>query len=236
MFTSFGRNNESGRLSWLKNKLTQLPPGLRILDAGAGELRNKQYCSHLEYVSQDFCQYEGKGDGVALQTGDWDTSRIDLVCDISSIPVADENFDVVLCTEVFEHIPDPIGALRELARLTKSNGLMILTAPFCSLTHFAPYHFSTGFSRYWYEKHLEALGFTVVEVSSNGGWFDFIAQELCRLPWIGRTYSSRFLGVVALIFALPMLCVMRLMKRNDRGSDELLTFGWHVVCRKNKAI
>ena len=82
MLISFGRNNERQRLAWLQRQLANVPAGLRLLDAGAGELRNKAYCPHLDYVSQDLCRYEGKGDGVALQTGDWDTTRIDLVSDL----------------------------------------------------------------------------------------------------------------------------------------------------------
>ena len=65
----FGRTNELNRLKWVKDALTNIPAGKRVLDAGAGELRNKQFCGHLVYVSQDICQYEGKGDGVGLQTG-----------------------------------------------------------------------------------------------------------------------------------------------------------------------
>jgi SAM-dependent methyltransferase len=229
---SFGRSNENDRLGWLRRTLAALPANLRVLDAGAGELRNRAYCDHLQYVSQDFCQYEGKGDGVALQTGAWDTTRIDLVSDITAIPAPDASFDVVLCTEVFEHLPDPPAALREFARLLKVGGRLIVTAPFCSLTHFAPFHFATGFSRYWYEVHLKALGFAVEEIEPNGGWLDYVAQEIWRLPSIGRSYSSPVLGWLALLASLPALAVMRLMKLRDKGSSELLTFGWQVVARK----
>lgn len=106
-FLSFGRNNESRRLAWLEDYLKSLPKGLKILDAGAGELRNKQFCMHLDYVSQDFCQYEGCGNASALQTGKWNTEGIDLISDIIAIPASTSSFDVVLCTEVLEHIPDP---------------------------------------------------------------------------------------------------------------------------------
>jgi ubiquinone/menaquinone biosynthesis C-methylase UbiE len=228
----FGRNNEATRLSWLEKQIKALPEGARVLDAGAGELRNKAYCSHLQYVSQDFCQYEGRGDGAALQTGVWDTTRIDIVSDITSIPAPSASFDAVLCTEVLEHVPDPVAALRELARLVRPGGLVVLTAPFCSLTHFAPYHYASGLSRYWFEKHLGDLGFVQVDAQPNGGWLDFVAQEIWRLPWIGRTYSNRALGWLALVAALPLLGIMRLMKSGDRGSHELLTFGWQIIARK----
>lgn len=233
-FLSFGRNNERSRLAWLERHLNSLPPGTKILDAGAGELRNKKFCAHLNYVSQDFCQYEGRGDGVAIQTGKWNTDSVDLVSDITSIPAHDSSFDVVLCTEVLEHVPDSLAALRELTRLVRPGGQLIITVPFCSLTHFAPFHYATGLSKYWFFKHLNELDFTIVEASPNGGWLDFIAQELWRLPWVGRTYSSWALGWVALLVGLPVLAVMRLMKCYDSGSDELLTFGWQIVALKSQ--
>jgi hypothetical protein len=73
----------------------------------------------------------------------------------------------------------------------------------------------------------------MVEVCPNGGWLDYMAQELWRLPWVGKTYSSHFLGWIALTLALPALGIMRLMKSGDRGSSELLTFGWQIIARKN---
>ena len=228
----FGRDNETFRKAWLLAVLDRISAGQNILDVGAGELRNKPLCQHLNYYSQDFCQYEGKGDGVALQTGVWDTTKIDIVSDITSIPSPDASFDVILCTEVLEHVPDPVAGLKEMCRLVKPAGQIILTVPFSSWTHFAPFHFSSGLSRYWFEKHLNDLGFNIEELTPNGGWMDFVAQEIWRLPWIGRTYSKRALGWIALITALPLMLVLRLMKSFDRGSSELVTFGWHVVARK----
>ena len=55
--------NELNRQAWLSKTLAELPAGARLLDAGAGELKNSKYCSHLSYVSQDFCQYKGKQGG-----------------------------------------------------------------------------------------------------------------------------------------------------------------------------
>ena len=73
--------------------------------------RRKQYralCSHLDYVSHDFAQYDGKGDGVGGQTGRWDYGKLDIISDVTSIPEPNNSFDAIMCTEVFEHIPEPI--------------------------------------------------------------------------------------------------------------------------------
>jgi len=143
----FRNLNEANRQRWLAKTLNALPEGLRILDAGAGELKNKVYCKHLNYVSQDFCQYSGGGKE-GLSPEKWDTSKIDIVSDIANIPEPDASFDAILCSEVLEHVPEPTKALDEFQRLLKPGGILILTAPFNSLVHMAPYHYCTGFSKY----------------------------------------------------------------------------------------
>jgi hypothetical protein len=83
MILKIGTTNQQKRIKWLKSKLDKIPAGSKILDAGAGELAQKQFCRHLNYVSQDFAQYSGKGDGKGLQTGTWDQSQIDIISDIT---------------------------------------------------------------------------------------------------------------------------------------------------------
>ena len=139
--------NQPVRQEWIRTTLAKIPPGLKLLDAGAGESTYKPFCSHLEYIAQDFGEYDGKGE-VGLQTGVWDNSKLDIKSDITAIPLSDGSVDAIMCTEVFEHIPDPIGAIREFSRLVRPGGYLLITAPFCSLTHFAPYHFYTGFNRF----------------------------------------------------------------------------------------
>src|SRR6266516_3311142 len=127
----FGTLNEQRRIDWLKDVLGQIPSGNRILDAGAGEQQFRGLCSHLEYVSQDFAQYDGKGDEQGLQMGSWDQTNLDIVSDIASIPREDGSFDAVMCVEVFEHLPEPVLAIREFSRLLKEGGHLVITAPFC---------------------------------------------------------------------------------------------------------
>jgi len=124
--------NEINRQAWLRQILATLPKGARLLDAGAGEQKNRQYCGHLNYVSQDFCKYQGVGGGApdeGLQSNGWNTRGIDLVSDITAVPAPDASFDAILCSEVLEHVPDPTRALDEFSRLLKPGGKLILAAP-----------------------------------------------------------------------------------------------------------
>jgi SAM-dependent methyltransferase len=141
-----GLENESQREQWVEQELSKLPAGSTLLDAGSGTQRFRKFCGHLKYVSQDFCEYDGIGDKTGLQPGSHRTEGTDIVSDICSIPVENGAFDNVLCTEVLEHVPDPAGALRELARVARPGGVLLVTVPFASLTHMAPYYFQSGFS------------------------------------------------------------------------------------------
>jgi len=229
-----GTRNQATREAWLERTLASIPAGSRILDAGAGELQYKRFCSHLQYVSQDFGQYDGQGDGIGLQKGSWDQSRLDIISDITAIPEPDASFDAIMCIEVLEHLPAPVDALRELIRLLKPGGVLILTAPFCSLTHFAPYFFHTGYSRYFYEHWLRALGCQILEVEYNGNFFEYMAQELRRLPWVAEKYSGASLSCSERIALRLLLTALERFSRRDSGSNQLLAFGLHILARKRE--
>ncbi len=224
--------SQQNRDEWVKAKLRRLPEGLKLLDAGAGEQRYRQFCQHLDYTSQDFCQYDGKGDGKGLHNGKWDTSAIDIVGDIWNIDVSDQSFDVVLCTEVFEHILYPIETVKEFCRILKKGGVLILTAPFCSLTHFSPYHYYTGFTRYWYQSVLEDNGFTVESIEPSGNYFSFVAQEVLRTIKEVPNYTNKRMNLLDLLAITKLATKMKRLNKKKNNADELGCMGFHVIARK----
>lgn len=230
MFT-VGTKNESERINWIEATLKKIPGGSTILDAGAGECQFKRFCGHLKYIAQDFGQYEGTGN-IGLQTGSWDNTKLDIISDITSIPLPDASVDAVMCTEVLEHIPDPLTALREFSRLIKPGGYLLITAPFASLTHFAPYHFASGLSRFFYEKHLPENGFEIIELKLNGNFFEFVAQENRRIKQIALKYSGVKLNFIQKIIIHLNLMILQKLSSRDNGSSELLCYGVHVFSRK----
>jgi SAM-dependent methyltransferase len=228
-----GQRNKSERDRWLGQVLSAIPRGSRILDAGAGEMQYEPLCAHLRYVSQDFAGYDGKGDGTGLHTGERRHTGLDIISDIVAIPEPDGSFDAVMCLEVLEHVPDPLAALRELARLLRSGGKLVLSAPFCSLTHYAPYHYATGFTRYFYERHLPELGFKIEQLETNGNFLEYLAQELRRIPYVAEKYASSKLDSKQLRALESMLDVLADLADHEHGSDELLCYGLHVLAVKS---
>lgn len=227
----YGQFNLVTRQNWIEKTLLGLTAGKKIIDVGAGECQYKKYCSHLEYVAQDFNEYTGDGNNSGLQFSTWDTSKIDIVSDITSIPVEDESFDYVMCTEVLEHVPDPVSALNELSRIVRKGGELIITSPFCSLTHFAPYHFCDGFNKYFYEHHLTRLGYDILEITPNGNYFEFLSQELQRLPFMVKNYTSKGNFFPKLLVRLTNWIIAYYGKR-EKKSSEIACFGYHVRAKK----
>lgn len=226
-----GLQNKQNREDWLCKALARIPNGARILDAGAGELQYKNLCNHLVYVSQDFGQYNGTGNGVGLQTREWNQNQLDIICDIVDIPEPDVSFDAIMCIEVLEHLPDPLAALKEFSRLLKPGGFLILTAPFCSLTHFAPHFYYSGFSEYFWRYHLPRYEFEIAELTSNGNYFEYLSQELRRLPHFLQkrkdAWSVKLLAAILMNTLAPY-------SQQDSESDRLLAFGWHIFAQKSR--
>jgi ubiquinone/menaquinone biosynthesis C-methylase UbiE len=220
---------ENLRHSWVKKELLLIQKNHSILDAGAGECRYSNDCKHLKYTSQDFGKYNGAGDGQGLQTKTWNLSKIDIISDIISIPVAKSSFDNILCTEVLEHIPYPDKAIKEFSRILKKDGKLILTAPFCAQVHFSPFFYCTGFSKYWYERVLKDSGMEILKLEFNGDYYQYVAQELIRVVY--QTYKNNIiLALIEVLFLAPALLVTDLSSRVHKNYN--LCFGIHIVAKK----
>lgn len=224
------------RKKWVAKQLLRIPKNNKVLDAGAGECYYAQYCKHLKYVSQDFNQYDGSGDGRGIQTKTRNTSKIDIVSDITNIPVKSASFDTVLCTEVFEHIPDPLKALKELTRVLKINGTLLATAPYSSLNHYSPFFFHTGFSVNFYKTHLPAYGFRIQEIYTYGNYFNHLALELARTPLVCWRISHvlSFLLLPVYFFLILPYIVLRMLAILLPSSRDLHCFGICIKARKIK--
>jgi SAM-dependent methyltransferase len=229
----YGTANEETRDQWIVSKLSGLAEGSALLDAGAGNQKYRECCKHLKYTSQDFAKYDGKGNSTGLQTDIYDYGNLDIISDITRIPRPNKSFDAILCSEVLEHVVNPILVIKELSRLLKSDGKLILTAPFCSLTHFAPYHYTTGFNRYWYEYIFPVYDLQITNISTYGNYFQYLAQEIHRLHYIINTYSEKDKYTVKEINALNTVLEMLVeADEPDNSSWQLLNYGFLVEATK----
>jgi len=185
------------RDAWVAQQAAALPAGSRILDAGAGSCPYRGLFSHCDYKTQDFTSLQGE----QLSGGGYGT--IDYVCDIAAIPVEDGAFDAVLCSEVIEHVPDPVAVMAEFGRILKPGGKLFLTAPLGSGIHQEPYHFYGGYTPFWYDRVLSASGFKDIRVQANGGSLKAFAQEALRFVQMTMPFAG-ILPFFVSLFWLPV--------------------------------
>jgi len=196
------------------------------LDAGAGTQKYRPHCSHLNYTSQDLGEYDGKGDNIGHQSGSWDTTNIDIISDICSIPVPDASFDAVICTDVLEHVPNVNLALRELDRVVRPGGKILITVPNQCDAHQTPFFYSGGYAsylfKYMFPKHN-------VTVEYESGYFETVDQKiahgfniLIRLARINLIYYFMLAGYI--ILAVPLVLLIRTLPKfaAEIGNNGLL--------------
>jgi SAM-dependent methyltransferase len=63
---------------------------------------------------------------------------VDFVGDARVLPVAEGSVDVVLCTQVIEHVPEPVRVLQEIFRVLRPGGTLILSVPAIFPQHGSP--------------------------------------------------------------------------------------------------
>lgn len=123
-----------------------LPRGLkaRVIDIGCGDGRHivesaRRGCFSvaLDYDAQE----------LRLARVRIGTERVDLVVgDATRLPFRDGAFDAVICTETLEHLPDDVGAMREIARLLQPGGTLFGAVP----SHFTELVFWRLSHAYWH--------------------------------------------------------------------------------------
>lgn len=214
----------------LAHVASELPPGSRVLDAGAGEGRFKPLFAHTRYI------------GVDLAVGDatWDYSGLDAINTLDRLCFADASFDAVVFTQVMEHLPEPGAVVGELARVLRPGGLLILVAPQSWHEHQIPYDFYRYTSygiRYLLEKH----GLQVTQMRALGGYFWYLSFQLQQLPYWTFSRNRGALGLPAAVrlplkaatvalfeVALPLLLFE--LDRLDRVQEA--TLGHFCLARK----
>jgi len=166
--------------------------------------------------------------------------KIDYVCDITEIPVEDNSFDAILCTEVLKHVPELIKAIQEFARILKRGGRLFITAPLGSGIHMPPYHFYGGFSPYWYEHFLPKYGFTDVVITPNGGFFKHYGQESQRvMTFLFPKSASRFRKIITFPLKVALASYFKIFAPvvyswlDQIDKDKYFTVGYFVEATKS---
>src|SRR5579884_447154 len=90
----------------------------------------------------------------------------DLIADVHRLPFADGVFDAAIALNAFEHYRDPRAAAREIRRVLRPGGRVLIRTAFMQPLHEAPWHFYNC-TRYGLEAWLEGFDTEKLHVSPN---------------------------------------------------------------------
>lgn len=141
---------------WLSLEIGKLPKRLKILDVGCGQSQFKELYVNQDVCGIDFIPYEGA----------------DIVADLNrSLPLLSEVCDVAILSNVLEHIYDPQLLLREIHRILRPGGLLLIVVPFIIKLHQKPYDFYR-YTNFALERMTQEGGYTSTRVEALGNIFD----------------------------------------------------------------
>ena len=114
-----------GILQAVIEKVRELAPQMRgdYLDVGAGNGELIDRLTRVFHVAPRACDY--RGDLLAFEGLAADVANLNS----EPLPYPDSSFDLVTCTEVIEHLEDYRAALREMARVLRPGGVLVVTTP-----------------------------------------------------------------------------------------------------------
>jgi SAM-dependent methyltransferase len=93
------------------------------------------------------------------------------------LPFANESFDLVLAVQVLEHVFDAHSATREMFRVLRPGGRMVILVPQSGTLHLVPHHYA-NLTRFWLFEQAKRLEADVVSWTPIGGAWRTIASRL----------------------------------------------------------
>jgi SAM-dependent methyltransferase len=215
-----------------------------LLDLGCG---NRPFRRIYEKYTEDSV-------GMDVPYSLHDLGSIQVYASGTDLPFRSGSFDMVLCTEVMEHVAEPESFLREIDRVLMPGGHLVMTVPFLVPVHEAPYDF------YRYTifglKHLFSKTGLEIESATNFAEMNgvllnyFVKIQLKVWNILGKALrigvvNSLFNPFILLFVYLPQkgyVMIRRLLGKNPRIESMLqrtseTTIGYGIVaCKREQDI
>ena len=185
----------------------------KLLDVGCGD---KPY---YQIFSKKVASYVG----LDLHGGDIVGSALEL-------PFKNNSFDTVLSTQVIEHITEPQIMIKEVYRVLRKNGCLILTAPLFWCLHEEPNDYFR-FTKYSLSKLFKDNKFEIIYIKERGNWFITIGQMTSLL--LESSFNRVFLKYPKRIMQMIIQYLFfNLSKVNRFNKNKQAPLGYIVVAKK----
>jgi len=164
------------------------------------------------YGNQAYGRFFTNKTGLDIRPG----PGVDVVGSVYDLPFEDNEFDIVLCMVVMEHLEDPQRAIKEMKRVLKVGGKVLVSVPFMFPMHDTP-------GDYWrftkYGLKMLFKDWDILEVSAETDMNETFAVILQRVGYQATFYMNRLMKVCIFSLAAFVAWMPRLTKKIYGGID-----------------
>lgn len=203
--------------------LLNLAPRLegKLLDVGCGSKPYEELFSVKEYIGLDI---EESGHP-------HENEIIDIFYDGKKIPFEDHTFDSVFASEVFEHVFNLDELIKEINRVIKRDGKLLITVPFVWDEHEIPYDFAR-YSSFGLESILNQNGFKILEHVKTTSFIETIGQLL--ISYINQHFfpKNTYINILLTCLVLAPLTLIFLIFGKVLPNSKTLYLNNVMLCKK----
>jgi len=194
----------------------------RLLDLGCGKV--PLYEAYKAFVSENIC-------------ADWENSLhkneyLDTTIDLNLNKILDfhdAEFDTIILSDVLEHLRYPETILKEMYRIIKDKGKILINVPFYYWLHEEPDDYFR-YTSYALESILKESGFEIKELNALGGapevLADISAKNIQALPYIGKIISISIQSITWYFVKT------RLGKKISKLTSRKFPIGYYLIAQK----
>lgn len=158
---------------------------------------------------------------------------VDILGNAAELPVKNNCFDVVICAELLEHVPDPVAVLKEIKRTLKKGGKAYITVPFIFPIHADPYDYGRYTPAFW-ERVADSVGLKVESIAPQGSYIN-VLLDMVRMG-VYRKVENKYLKFT---LYLPVRFLQKIMFKKDaaarKSKDKFansFTTGFEIILKK----
>jgi len=192
---------------------------------------SEKYTLDLGCANSPYSQYFPNRVGLDVALG----KGVDVVGDAHDLPFEGEKFDMILCTEVLEHLHTPHLAIAEMERVLKPGGTLILTTRFVFPLHDVPNDYFR-YTKYGLRHLLQE--WDILELKEEVDTQTTIAVLFQRIAFQSRLRGGVVTKGILFFFARIIDLFPNMIKEeygNIGKTDKelnILTSGYYVICQK----